>query len=764
MLLSKRFLSLLLALLLLFCAAPFSAQARSYQDAHPGQSVSSSGFIATTACEQFELSTDRNTFGNDSASFFMTWYLSAPFLNKLLLIGSYSEQCALMRMTESFSYGSCFGMSATMVLNRLTQQGKLADADKLYISEYAPAARQYVDLPLPKRNLPVQDMINYYQVGQMLSSTVTPNTISASNETGAFDRGTLARIVNSFKADIDTETPCLFSLYINTPGASGAHAVVGVDYYEYSESGKDYIILKLYDENCVVTNGASPACWFSWIRLDKMSDAAYAPVSEEQAGATERILYHRYDGNTQMLSIIRYRDIVQMNQTFNIHHPQSKLFTPTNAFLSVKDINNTYARYAIKPVKALTNGFFGDAVYTQSHGVFFVQSDGDLPRPMDASDMSRVFPHMQTDELQYEAVSGANARPPFTPTDVRVSLLPSGEGADFAAFDVVCSSGRMNVSMSKTADASGAGQYADVAGDALQLARFQPDGTLRYLKAAEGQEATDVSLYFGAKDMSGTLDMLKLNMARLGFLKLYSGADSPAYNGSVVLHANSLTNAMDFTFYKGVRISDTIPFHAATADETWIKIMAQPAGDKVNVTVWTDSDPTSGGVPLPDGTNGAPFSKPPVFTTVLHERTGNPSGIFDPDAYNNQSRYSLNDGAETLPYNGGDLQIKTNGASERFVSVSIDGVMVERGFVTVGADGSITIAEAFMQTLSDGTHRLRVQYTDGYLETTLVKNAHGALQPVAAVPATGGSASAPIALLAAAVALFLAVLILKRRK
>ncbi|MDD4075916.1 MAG: LPXTG cell wall anchor domain-containing protein, partial [Eubacteriales bacterium] len=211
-------------------------------------------------------------------------------------------------------------------------------------------------------------------------------------------------------------------------------------------------------------------------------------------------------------------------------------------------------------------------------------------------------------------------------------------------------------------------------------------------------------------------------------------------------------------------ISDTIPFRAATANETWIKIKAQPAGDKVNVTVWTDSDPASGGVPLPDGTNGAPFSKPPVFTTVLHERAGNPSGIFDPDAYNNQTRYSLKDGAETLPYGGGDLLIKTNGASERVVSVSIDGVMVERGFVTIGTDGSITIAEAFLQTLSDGTHRLRVQYTNGYLETTLVKNARIALQPVAAIPATGGSASAPIALLAAAVALFLAVLILKRRK
>ncbi|MDD4075363.1 MAG: hypothetical protein PHC80_04660, partial [Eubacteriales bacterium] len=604
MLSTKRFLSILLALLLLFCAAPFSARAKSYQDAHPGTSVDSDGFLSSLECEQFTLSTDRNSYANSRWHLGQRYYLSAPYLNKLLYIGNYAEQCGAIRYTETASEGSCFGMAATMALNRMTKTGKIPEALRLYIDEFYEDAENYIDLPIPANVEIVRDLINYYQVAQYID-VVWDNTISAERSASGFDRRELADVVNAVKEDIDADRPCIFSIRSMYSG----HAIQCVDYYEYSDAGGSYILLKLYDGNRG-GEGDTPTDWFSWIWLERLSDDAYAPV-EQDAG--EQIFYHQFDGDSYPLNAIRYRDVVEMNKTLNIHNPKKKTFTATNAFLTIRDINNSFSQYAIKPVKSFTGSdLFGGAAYASHYGVFATFENQQLPQPVDATNVSLLFPYMNEDELQYEAMGYT---PLFTPTDVRVSLLPSGAEGTFTAFDVVCSSGKMNVSMSKTADASGAGQYADVAGDALRLARFQPDGTLRYLKAAEGQEATDVSLYFGAKDMSGTLDMLKLNMDRLGFLKLYSGADSPAYDGSVVLHADSLTSAMDFTFYKGVSISDTIPFRAATANETWIKIKAQPAGDKVNVTVWTDSDPASDGVPLPDGTNGAPVSKPPVFTT-----------------------------------------------------------------------------------------------------------------------------------------------------
>ncbi|MDO5112421.1 MAG: hypothetical protein Q4E65_08955 [Clostridia bacterium] len=762
MLLSKRPIAFFLVLCMLLSCAPVWTRAQSWQDEHPGQTIDSDGFIDTEECAQFDLDTDRNYhFGNDSASFFRTWYLTTPYLNKLLSIGNYTDQCDLIGMTESISNGSCFGMASTMILNRLTKKNMLADEKKLHIETFYPAAQNYVDLPLPRSNLTVHDMINYYQIGQMIGSTVTPNTISADKLNGGFERQKLGLIVNRFKADIDADRPCLFSIATT----EGGHAIVGVDYYEYSEGGEAYIILKLFDENCVKPGGPPPACWFSWIRLKKIDDDTYAPA--DSSGGSEQIQYHEFDGDDYPLAAIRYRDIVKMNETFNIYDPKSKPFTPTNAFLTVKDINNTYAQYALKPVTSLAGGaLFGDASYVRSYGVFDVEKDGEFPCPVDVTDTSDFFPHMEADELQYEAISGA--MPPFTPTNVRLSLHAAGEGARFAAYDVISSSGKMNISMSKTRDASGAGEYADVTGTDLQLARFMPDGTLRYLKGREGGQATDVSLYFGAKSMSGELDMLKLNMQSLGYLKLYSGADSPTYDGSVVLHSDGFPgdeNAMDFTFYKGALISDAVSL--GTAGETWVKIAAQPAGDTIHITVWTDDEPTADNrVALHDGTYGAPFTKPPVFTTVLHERDSSPAGIFDPDAYNSQNLYSAN-GGERLRYNGGDFAFAVNGPADKFVSVSIDGVMVERGFVTV-AGGSIRIADAFMQTLKDGEHRLRVQYTDGYMQTTFVKRASLDVLPIAELPATGGAPTLPasvwLGILVLAVALFVAAVWIGKRK
>ncbi len=762
MLSSKRVLSFILALCLLAACAPAGTRAKSWQDEHPGQTITSDGFVNTETCAQFDLDVDRNAYGNIGWHFGSQYYLSTPYINKLLYIGSYSEQCGVIQYVETDWAGSCFGMAATMALNRMTKTNTVADAQKLYIEQFYDTARNYIDLTYPTNVESIRDLLNYYQVSQSIDA-IGVNTISAPKGSGGFDTGRLAQVVNSFKADIDADKPCMVGIY----SRYGGHAIQCVDYYEYAEGGREYILLKLYDGNSV-GYGATPPRW-SWVKLEKLSDDAYAPT--ENGGAD--ILYHQYDGAAEPLLILRYRNVAEINKTINIHNPERKSFTPTNAFLTVKDINNAYAQYAIKPVTALAgNSFFGGASYARHYGIFTQPGPNaygeieTLPRPSDVLDVSRPFPHMEEDELQYRAISGYAA--PVTPMDVQLSLLDAGEGADFAAYDVISSSGKMDINVARTRDASGAGQYADVSGEGLRLARFQPDGTLRYLKGPDGGAATDVSLYFGTQSMSGSLDMFKLHMARLGFLKLYSGADAAAYNGSVVLHADDLSAApgggaaMAFTFYKGALLSDEISFSAGTAAENWVKLKAEPAGGKVNITIWTDTEPTEGNrVLLNDGTYGAPFNKPPVYTTVLHARAQN-SGVFDPDAYNNQNQYSLV-GAQTLHYDGGDFMFKVNGPADQYVSVSIDGVMVERGFVSVNADGSVVIAQSFMKTLKDGEHRLRVQYKNGYALTAFTKGSP-ALSAVPAVPATGGAAPLPFTLFIAAAALLAAVVLLGRRK
>ncbi|MDD4076046.1 MAG: hypothetical protein PHC80_08125 [Eubacteriales bacterium] len=773
----KRTLSLILALCVLLCCFPAATLAESWQAEHPGGTITSDGFITTEDCAQFTRAMDAATFGNARSHFLTTYYLSGEYLDKLLSVGSYSEQCAVVSMLESFWGGSCFGIASTMALNRMSYTDTIAPAYMLDIQSFDPGADNYAELPIPRTSPSVLDMINYYQIGQRISTAVTPNTISVGKIEGdagkiIFERDKLRDFVSAAKADIDADKPFLFSI----SSSAGGHALLCVDYYEYDENGVDSIIFKLYDENCAYP-GYTPLRWYSWIKLQKAGGDDYLPAAaEKDENGNERIIYHKFDGTEDSLSIIRHRDIAKINETLSIHNPQRKSVTATNALLTCKDINNTYARYAIKPVKTLTGGIFGAATHVDQYGVFRVPGDGRLPFPANYTNTNRYFPYMNNGELLYHSAGAPT--PAFTPLDVQLSLKESCEGATFAAYDVVSASD-MDIRMSKMQDADN-GQYAEVAGRDLRLARFEPDGALRYLKGPEGGQATDVALYFGAQSANGALDMFRLNMARFGYLKIYGAADpvsSDAYANSVVLHSDGFPFqnpsdleeiAMGFTFYKGSLISDTIKGGTDTDADTWIKIKSEIVNNKVQVSVWTDSEPTpANGILLQDGTYGAAFDKAPDYTTILHERpTGNANASSTMGgAIDTSKHYGLLDAADGLTYQSGSFRFRVDAPFHAYVSTSVDGVMVEREFVKVEEGSTIvTIDERFMQTLKDGEHKLRVQFTDGAYQGTFTKGATLAAQTVVAVPATGGAASTPIVILAAAAALLIAVVIIKRRK
>lgn len=756
---AKKRLSLLLALCLVFLALPAPALAQSWQQAHGGQVVTPNEFIASTDCEQFTVGVDSNSFYNSPIHYYSTYYLQNEYINKLLSIGSYTEQCNVLSSVESDWGGSCFGMASTMLLNRMTRDNTIDDAYKLSINSFYPAAENYIDLPVPCNNIAVQNMVNYYQVAQSLSSVIYggDNTFSASTVYSSghmkFDRSALKTFVDRAKADIDANRAFLMGI----AGSFGGHAILCVDYYEYTEGGKDYIIFKIYDENCV----PDAAGTFYWIKLQK-DGTNYKPVDED-ANGNEYITYNMTDGGSWPLTTIRHRNLSVINETLNIHNPKEKTISATNALLTIDDINNSYTHYAIKPITSFTGNDFSAANHVNDYGIFKEPASDYSPVPVDVTNTTNYFPHMEAGELQYKAVE-ADVK---TPLDVQLSLKPNVSANPFKGYDLVSSDGGIQATMTKT-DAAGNGQYAEISGGNLALARFLADGSLRFLKAASGKNATDVSLYFGSKSMSGDLDMFRLDMQRFSYLEIYSGNDTPAYDGSVVLHsdgfpfdtADQSTPSMSFSFYKGALVSDEISGGTDTPTDTWLKIKSEVIDGKVQISVWTDSEPTPGNqVALNGGGYGAPFNKEPDYTTILHERAEDGSSSSGKGA-DSSNLYSLTSGESTINYTGGTLTLNTNAPSSKFVSVSIDGVMVERQYVKQSGE-SIIIDEAFMRTLRDGVHTLRIQYTDGYIPLTLVKSAL-AINAIAEVPATGDIFVAfPLCL---GFALLLAALLLLRRR
>ncbi len=83
---------------------------------------------------------------------------------------------------------------------------------------------------------------------------------------------------------------------------------------------------------------------------------------------------------------------------------------------------------------------------------------------------------------------------------------------------------------------------------------------------------------------------------------------------------------------------------------------------------------------------------------------------------------------------GKDLSFGTDAEAGRFTAVRIDGTEVEAESFTVGEDGTVTLKEAFLKTLSDGAHALTLVFSNGEASarfTVLAPNDH------AAAPQTG---------------------------
>lgn len=91
-----------------------------------------------------------------------------------------------------------------------------------------------------------------------------------------------------------------------------------------------------------------------------------------------------------------------------------------------------------------------------------------------------------------------------------------------------------------------------------------------------------------------------------------------------------------------------------------------------------------------------------------------------------QISYEITEGADQTVIKNGDssVTIKVNGDFDKFVSVSIDDSEVaEEHYTAVSGSTIITFKPEYIQTLTAGTHRVKIHYTDGLAQTSLILQA-----------------------------------------
>lgn len=98
---------------------------------------------------------------------------------------------------------------------------------------------------------------------------------------------------------------------------------------------------------------------------------------------------------------------------------------------------------------------------------------------------------------------------------------------------------------------------------------------------------------------------------------------------------------------------------------------------------------------------------------------------------------------------GQPMVMKTDGDFSKFVSVEIDGAVVDKSnYVAESGSTIVTFKAEYMETLKSGKHTYRVNYTDGYAETTFTVNGStAAAGNTVKAPKTGDAAATATSML-----------------
>ncbi len=769
---TQRSLALLLAFLMLVALLPGGMALAAKWTPAAGEAATSDGFIKSAHSDQFEIGKDSNRFPHSSTAFASTYYINDFYLNRLLSLASYNEACRIMREVKSKWGGACYGVSASMILNHLSKKGALIEDKRLYIDRFQSGAKEYFDLTDPKDNPELLSMINYHYMWQYMQ-------IAKNNETRfragkGYEQEDLNKFVEAVKRDVDLGIPFEFGYYYTNGEKNGGHSIVGFDYFE-DDSG--LFILKAYDLNDRYAEEMPPVPRFRYLILQKDGGGNYR--SPYKDGGVE--IFPILDASLnqlEILSVMNHGNIKADNEQYNIHNPASRSANPTGIVLQFDNINAGYDKIYIRPFNDDIAKPTYDTTYDESAtGAFIKPGEDYLPEPINLNG-GGFYKQIVEGSMHYTQSSAGEVMP-------GVGIEFEMKNDVFTGYDI--STGASSSFTVSKAISESTGNYTSIEGSNISETRFDANGAL-YRVTADDKGST-LSLLFGTQNTDSNYDMFFLSMNSFTNLQIVKDAKHP---NDILLHGDGFGNGLSFIFFNDAMESDMIEWDA-DPDDTWLKISSEIVDGKIEVSVYSapeagdepvpmptpdiDPTPTPSDEPVPTPT---PSDEPVPTPTPSDEPAPTPSVVPDfpekPDYITiiddpltpggsessggslntgaqevSRNEYPLTNGQSELGYIGsGDFTFTVDAPFSKYISTSIDGVPVERQFIDV-KEGStiITIREGFMKTLKAGEHRLRVQFTDGFMQTTLKlgTSSSPATLSVPHVPATGGTVCAGLAML-----------------
>ncbi|MDO5111554.1 MAG: hypothetical protein Q4E65_04525 [Clostridia bacterium] len=773
-------LSFFLALLLLFCAllAPATTLAA------PSNAASCWDFINTTTCDQFQVGVDSNSFPHSRSAFPPSYALDRAYQSALFKMATKKEYQRIVEYMQKEWGGSCYGISTTMILNRLTRMKMISPG--LPASTMHSGAKNYFSIPNPKTSRSALNYINYFMLSQFVSKSragIETKAITTRKDGKIFyDRASLEAVVKKVVDFVDTGRP----FQVGYGYGDGGHAIVGCDYYFYNDNdpakNRDIIVLKFYDENDRGMAARYGTPHFCYVKL-ALKNGVIEPLAEHKdSNGNERVYLYYYNYakkkffGTKVLTYLAVRDTAKLYQNLrtggamNFLASSASSAAPPQAVLTLDDIDGYDADFRIKPFAYGAGGDVNHVDYADGCGRLFRIQGGsvdpgaliDDEDSIDTETAAYAYPAIPVDakdtDLDFANMVVTSVSPGYRHEGydegeglyMEIDLMDAGKVdrtvKTFDGYDIVTSDAFLpGVSLAK------GDHYAWVGGSGIDYIRFSSDGRLRDVIAGDGAPGGSAELYFGTDGDELGLDMFRLAVQNFSILQVFDEEDGAAFADGVWLRTDGLADGFDFTFYQDELESDDYEGDIAyeDTDDVWIKIAPKRMPDgTLGVEVWAQ--------PWYEGEDPHAFTdEDVVFRSEFHARTFPSEYGASATAYSqtdSRNEYPMKGGENGVPQPDGGLRFTIDAPHEKQTGAAVDGKPLQKDVDYESEPGStiITLKPAFLSTLADGTHRLEVYFTDGHAQTTFTTPVGAPLSTAAvtSVPATGGAPIGTVLLLA----------------
>ena len=214
---------------------------------------------------------------------------------------------------------------------------------------------------------------------------------------------------------------------------------------------------------------------------------------------------------------------------------------------------------------------------------------------------------------------------------------------------------------------------------------------------------------------------------------LYDGSSNPGDARIVVIGIGDFYGALDLTY----TIKDSL---AVKVDGTEIGGDDYTVDEETGAVTLTEEYLKTlavGGHTLTVVISGVESTTDFTVDPVENKDTEGNEGESTTDFTVDPVEYKVTEGneAEWTKNGGNDLSFRTDAGTGKLFAVRIDGADAAAGSYAVGEDGTVTLKDAFLKTLSDGEHALTLVFTDG--EASARFTVRAAKDPSCVTPQTG---------------------------